>query len=66
MELDIKEVTRQEAENIVNKKESIGLFLHHETELFVGKYVGIDNSTGDARVKVLDTEEECIKWLGGW
>ena len=30
-----------------------------------GKYVGIDNSTGDAWTEEFDTLDKCVRWLKG-
>lgn len=36
-----------------------GLYWANES----GKYIGIDNSTGDAWVEEFETLQECIRWL---
>lgn len=55
----IKEITPEEAIEIIDKREPIGLFYFKED----GVYLGIDNNTGDSWMEQFNTKEECIAWL---
>lgn len=55
----IKEITREEAHEIIDKYEPKGLFYLKEN----GVHVGIDNTTGDSWTEEFNTKEECIAWL---
>lgn len=57
--MEIKPVTREEANQIFDTREPIGLFY----EIDGDSYIGIDNSTGDAWVEDFKTKEECFRWL---
>lgn len=57
--MEIKLVTREEANQIFDTREPIGLFY----EIDGDSYIGIDNSTGDAWVEDFKTKEECFRWL---
>lgn len=57
--MEIKLVTREEANQIFDTREPIGLFYEMDGD----SYIGIDNSTGDAWVEEFKTKEECFKWL---
>lgn len=59
--LVIKQVTPEEAENIINTRAPLGLFYLIED----GVYVGIDNSTGDAWTEEFATKKDCLTWLRG-
>lgn len=59
--MQIEEITAERAEEIIEKYEPEGLFFFTEN----GKYIGIDNSTGDAWTEEFETLEECEKWLKG-
>lgn len=56
---EIKEVTREEADRIINNRNPLGLFRCIDNS----KYIGIDNTTGDAWVEEFNTLDDCIKWL---
>ena len=58
---EIKQITRREANQIIEKREPRGLFYLPET----GFCVGIDNSTGDAWVEDFDNKKDCLNWLNG-
>lgn len=58
----IKEITGDEADEIIEKRKPLGLFYEKSTDL----YIGIDNSQGDAFVEEFKTKENCIKWLNGY
>lgn len=57
--MEIKLVTREEANQIFDTREPMGLFY----EIDGDSYIGIDNSTGDAWVEEFKTKEECFRWL---
>ncbi len=54
-----KEVTRQEAEQIIKSKNLPGCFFLNDGEW----YVGIDNRTGEAWTEDFRSKEECLLWL---
>lgn len=45
--------------NIIESHKPRGLFYRIKD----GKYIGIDNRTGDAWVEVFDSRNECFDWL---
>ncbi len=53
-------ITECEAEKIIETGEPIGRFYFKGSR---GKFVGIDNDSGEAFVEEFDTMTECIKWL---
>ncbi|ARE87744.1 hypothetical protein [Clostridium formicaceticum] len=55
----IKQITREEASEIIETGLPIGLFYEIDRDY----HVGIDNSTGDVWVEEFNTKEECIAWL---
>lgn len=57
--MDIKLITQEEAKEIIDTRQPIGLFYEIDGDW----YVGIDNSTGDAWVEEFKTKEECFAWL---
>ena len=57
--MEIKNVTKDEAEQIIDTREPWGLFY---TE-YKGRFVAIDNSIGDAWVEIFNTLSACIRWL---
>lgn len=57
----IREITEEEAMQIIEERKPIGRF--YEIDGCV--YVGIDNSTGDAWIEEFSSKEECIAWLEG-
>jgi len=57
----IKEISREEAHQIIDTGEPIGRFYEIDGDI----HVGIDNSTGDVWVEEFKTKEECIAWLEG-
>lgn len=58
---EIREVSKDEASSIIETREPLGLFYLEED----GKFVGIDNSTGDAFVEEFNSFEPCERWLNG-
>lgn len=46
---------------IIEHREPKGLFYRIKD----GKYIGVDNCTGDAWVEAFDTRKECFDWLQG-
>jgi len=60
MEKAIK-TTLEKALEIIDTREPKGLFYTEED----GVFVGIDNTTGDARTEDFDTVGECFIWLKG-
>lgn len=56
---DILEVTRDEANSIIETREPRGLFYLEDGDCIVG----IDNSTGDAWVEEFPNFELCENWL---
>lgn len=58
----IKEVGRNQAKQIINTRQSIGKYWLFD---FSGKYIGLDNSSGEAWMEEFDTKQECIEWLEG-
>lgn len=57
----IQKVSNEFSAEIIEKRKPEGLFWTEED----GKYVGIDNSTGDAFTEDFDTKERCFAWLRG-
>lgn len=57
----IQKVSNEFSDEIIEKRKPEGLFWTEED----GKYVGIDNSTGDAFTEDFDTKEMCLAWLRG-
>jgi len=58
----LKEVTKEEANDIIETREPRGAFLCMEGDVAVG----IDNGTGDAWTEEFRDRIECLKWLLGW
>lgn len=60
-----KPITKNEALEILDcvdgKYEPIGQFFLQDG----GKYIGIDNRTGDAWTEEFDSLRECLLWLSG-
>lgn len=61
--MNIKKVTEEEAIEIIDTREPIGLFYQIENDINGTFFVGIDNSSGDANVEEFETKEECFAWL---
>ena len=57
----IQKVGCRTAWSIIETREPKGEFCCTED----GKYVGIDNQTGDAWTEEFDSEIDCIRWLTG-
>ncbi len=49
------------ANAIIESRKPLGLFVHREK----GKFIGIDNRTGDAWTEEFTTQAGCLKWLVG-
>lgn len=58
-QVEIKEITPDEAEAIITARHPLGLFVCKDQN----KYVGIDNSDGDAWTEDFSTLKECLTWL---
>ena len=58
-----KIISNEEASKIIDTREPLGLFLIEEKDTLTGKYVAIDNITGDAWTGEFWTEEKVIHWL---
>lgn len=58
----LREVSREEAAEIIETREPHGVFLCMEASVVVG----IDNGTGDAWTEEFEDRTECLKWLLGW
>lgn len=54
-------VSVERANKIIDKRETVGLFLIIENDMFVG----IDNSTGEAWTEEFTDLNKCLKWLHG-
>lgn len=54
-----KYVNQEEANQIIEHRSRRGLFVQEAD----GKFVGIDNTTGDAWVEEFPDLTECLKWL---
>lgn len=57
----IRTITRSVAEEIIEFREPLGLFLLQEEDCCIG----IDNTTGDAWCEEFTTKYDCVKWLTG-
>lgn len=58
----LREVSREEAKEIIETRKPRGVFLCMEGDVVVG----IDNGTGDAWTEEFEDRIECLKWLLGW
>lgn len=58
--MDIKKVTPEQIEKIIDVREPIGLFYCIED----GRYVGVDNRSGDAWTEDFKSLAACKRWLG--
>ena len=56
-----RQVSREEAAEIIEFRYPEGYFMVKED----GKFVGIDNSDGDAFTEEFKSKERCIRWLAG-
>lgn len=59
--LRIKKVTKEEADNIIETREPLGLFWLEDE----GVFVGIDNSSGEVWTEDFKTKRKCHYWLKG-
>lgn len=57
----IRDISEHEAIKVIAGRGRRGLFWTWGN----GKYIGIDNSTGDAWTEEFDTLDECKQWLKG-
>jgi hypothetical protein len=55
------EITKEEAKKIIETRYPEGLFYHKDGN----KYIGIDNSSGDAWTEEFDNLDICLEWLKG-
>lgn len=62
---DIQCVSSEDANAIIYDSSKIGRFYVKPDEIG-GKYIGLDNSTGDCWVEEFDLLTECIDWLNGY
>lgn len=61
---DIRKVTSEEAEKIIETRVPRGLFYTIEKDSKIGKpYVGIDNRDGDAWTEDFKSLSGCKRWL---
>jgi hypothetical protein len=71
MSYEIKEITQQEAFEILESVEKtghytpLGLFWHKSEIHGKTSYIGIDNSNGDAWTEDFDRLDNCLAWLNG-
>lgn len=54
-------VSVKRANEVIDKRDSVGLFLVIENDMFVG----IDNSTGEAWTEEFTDLNKCLRWLHG-
>jgi hypothetical protein len=59
--MNIYRISKNDAINILARREPIGLFICKEENYFIG----IDNSTGDCWTEEFESSDLCIKWLRG-
>lgn len=67
-EINVHQVTAEVISKVIDSMTSQGKFGEpHELMYFYDdkskKYVGCDNTTGDAWIEDFDTYEECVNWL---
>lgn len=62
MGYQIKEITEQQAQIIIETTEPFGLFYHETSD---GNYVAIDNENGNAYTEDFDDLHKLLKWLWG-
>lgn len=56
---EITKITKEEAHNIISVFEPLGLFYLESN----GRFVAIDNSSGEAFIEEFNDEEGCLQWL---
>jgi hypothetical protein len=61
----IKKVSIEQAEEIIETKQPLGLFYIVHRVKNKNVYAGIQNKTGDARMESFDSLRTCKKWLRG-
>lgn len=61
MKDEVKQVSKDEANAIIEKRKPLGLFYLIDGNV----YVGIDNRLGNAWVEEFLTIEDCLDWLNG-
>ena len=59
MKFEIREITQDEANAIIEKREPLGLFYFVDGNV----YVGIENKTWDAWTEEFASLEDCLNWL---
>ena len=55
----IKKISNEQAENIIDNRQPLGLFY----TIIGGLYIGIDNSTGEAWTETFSNLKKCKQWL---
>lgn len=65
--MDIRQVTPEQAHDIIETRTPRGLFYTMEKDLKTGKmgYVGLDNLDGDCWTEDFDSLPECLEWVQG-
>ena len=58
---DIVFVTNERALEIIENRTPTGLFITHDG----GRFIGIDNRSGDAWTEEFHDAERCVEWLTG-
>lgn len=56
---EIKKITKEEADKIIETREPKGMFILKDGKTFVG----IDNRTGDAWTEDFKSKSACERWL---
>lgn len=62
---EIKQITQEQALEIIQTREPLGLFWHTSEHNGKTVYVGIDNSSGDAWTEEFGDVADCMSWLRG-
>lgn len=57
--MEITKITKKEAHNIISVFDPLGLFYLESN----GRFVAIDNSSGEAFIEEFNDEEGCLQWL---
>ena len=58
----ITEIGRHQPMKIIDDRHPIGKYWITDVN---GKFIGIDNSKGEAWTEEFDTKQECLDWLEG-
>lgn len=59
--MSIQPISIEKANEIIENRTPFGLFITEDN----GKYIGIDNGSGDAWVEEFDSKVDCENWLMG-